>query len=294
MRNSFSKILSSKVFQYSMIALTAVLSAFNYEIFIFPNSFAPAGINGLATMIQHAFGFNVGYLSLIINIPMLAVAIFVLNRSYATRTLTQILVFATSMIIVGQLDLDAIRFVAKDGGEAIMAAIAGGFFGGIFYSLAIRLGGSTGGTDIIGEFIHKKTPEYDTVWIIFVLNALVAVLSYFIYGYQYTPVILCIIYCLVSSRVSDAIFKGALGGLRFEVITADAEALAAELMNELHHGCTVIKAKGMYSKNEQDLLVCVVNRRQIVDFENILKKYEHSFATVSHVNKTFGKFNKIK
>ena len=59
-----------------------------YEIFVFPNSFAPAGINGIVTMIQYLFRFKVGYLSLIINLPMLAVAWFVLDRSYALRTLT--------------------------------------------------------------------------------------------------------------------------------------------------------------------------------------------------------------
>ena len=289
-----SKIYGYKPLQYLILALTAVAAAFNYEIFIFPNNFAPAGINGIATMIQHLFNFSFGYMSLLINIPMLVVAIFVLNRSYATRTLTHVLTFAISLLILRQFDLSAIKFVAKDGGDAILAAIAGGFFGGIFYSLSIRLGGSTGGTDIIGSFIHKKSPEYNTIWIIFMINAVVAVSSFFVYGYSYTPVILCIIYCFVNSRVSDAIFKGSMGGLRFEVITRDAESLAQELMANLHHGCTVIKAKGMYSKEEQEMLVCVVNRRQIVDFENILKKYDHSFTSVSSVNQTFGNFKNVK
>lgn len=289
-----SKINSSKPLQYVLLALIAVLAAFNYEIFIFPNSFAPAGINGVATMIQHALNFSFGYMSLIINIPMLIIAIFVLNRSYATRTLTHVLTFAVSLLILRNLDLSAIKFVAKDGGEAILAAIAGGFFSGIFYSLSIRLGGSTGGTDIVGSFIHKKSPEFDTVWIIFTINAIVAASSFFVYDFSYKPVILCIIYCFVNSRVSDAIFKGSRGGLRFEVITKDAEALANELMQNLRHGCTVINATGMYSHAEQKMLICVVNRRQIVDFETILSKYEHSFATVCSVKQIFGNFKKIK
>ena len=57
-----------KVLTYFVIAAVAFLSAVNYEIFIFPNEFAPSGINGICTMIQYVTGISVGYLSLLINI----------------------------------------------------------------------------------------------------------------------------------------------------------------------------------------------------------------------------------
>ncbi|MBQ8862008.1 MAG: YitT family protein [Clostridia bacterium] len=49
-------------FEYASIIALAFLMALSYEIFIFQNSFAPSGINGIATMIQHIFGFSVGYI----------------------------------------------------------------------------------------------------------------------------------------------------------------------------------------------------------------------------------------
>ena len=42
-----------KVWTYFVIAGVAFLSAMNYELFIFPNQFAPSGINGVCTMIQY-------------------------------------------------------------------------------------------------------------------------------------------------------------------------------------------------------------------------------------------------
>ncbi|MEE1327574.1 MAG: YitT family protein, partial [Oscillospiraceae bacterium] len=59
-----------KVLTYFVIAAVAFLSAVNYEIFIFPNEFAPSGINGICTMIQYVTGINLGYMSLLINIPL--------------------------------------------------------------------------------------------------------------------------------------------------------------------------------------------------------------------------------
>lgn len=65
-----------KFLEFLLISVLAVLSAVTYIIFIFPNSFAPAGFNGIATMIQYVFGFNAGYLSLLINIPLVIVVVF--------------------------------------------------------------------------------------------------------------------------------------------------------------------------------------------------------------------------
>ena len=142
----------------ALIAL-AFLAALNYEIFVHPNQFAPAGINGIATMVQYLLNFSIGYMSLLINIPMLIVASFLLNRSYSFRTLAYVLVFAGSLLILQRIDISAIQFVASDNGSAIMASVAAGFFNGLFYSLSIRMGGSTGGTDIVGSFVHAKAPQ---------------------------------------------------------------------------------------------------------------------------------------
>lgn len=46
----------------------------SYELFVFPNAFAPAGINGLATMLQYLLHINIGYLSLLINLPLVLLA----------------------------------------------------------------------------------------------------------------------------------------------------------------------------------------------------------------------------
>ncbi len=288
------KVWRSAPFQYITLFVLAVISAFCFEIFVYPNDFAPSGVNGLATMVQHLTGVSVGYMALLVNLPMLIVAFFVINRRYALRNFAFLSVFSISCIILRETDLSFIVFRAADGGGAILAAVAGGFFYGVIYSLTVKLGASTGGTDIMAAFVNKRWPEFDTIWIIFALNTAVATLSFFVYGFNYTAVILCIINSYVSGRVSDTIFKGARSAAKFEVITDRPQELSQELMRALHHGCTVIPAKGMYSGAEHSMLICVVNRRQVVDFEKIIAKYDNTFAYISTVNGTFGTFHRIK
>lgn len=290
------KFGKTQVSRYLAIALFAVAYAMVYEIFVFPNDFAPAGVNGIVTMIQYLFHFKVGYLSLIVNIPMLAVAFFVLNRSYAFRTLTFILVFSAALLISEQLGIaeSEIVFHSSDVGGRLLAAIAAGLFNGFLYSMSVRMGGSTGGSDVVGEFIHHAHPEYNTVWIIFTINVVVALGSFFVYDFRYEPVILCAVYIFVNSRTSDAIFKGNRAAAKFEVITTQPEQLSRELIAALHHGCTVIRAEGMYTHSNRAMLICVINRRQVVDFERIIRKYDNTFAYISTVNGIVGNFKKIK
>ena len=61
----------------------------------------------------------------------------------------------------------------------------------------------------------------------------------------------------------------------------------------MRHGVTVIPAEGMFSKQEKKLLVCIVNRHQIVQFQNILCRFPGSFAYVSEVTETLGYFKHI-
>ena len=64
----------SPLFSYVIVAGLACVMGLSYELFVFPNSFAPAGINGLTTMIQYLFHINIGYLSLLINLPLILLA----------------------------------------------------------------------------------------------------------------------------------------------------------------------------------------------------------------------------
>ena len=289
--NFIRRVFQKPFFQYPLAILLAIASTLTYEIFVYPNSFAPTGINGLATMVQYVFGLSVGYIALLVNVPMLIVAWFVLKRTYALRTFAFVIAFALSGIFFQKVDLSSIAFYAEDGGGAILAAVAGGFCYGVFYSIALRSGGSTGGVDIIAAFINHKRPQYDTVWLIFALNTVVAGISFFVYGMDYQAVILCIIYNLVCSWVSDRLIKGARTAAKFEVITQHPRELADELMACMHHGCTVVPARGMYSNTDRAVLICVVNRRQVVEFERIVQKYEGTFAYISTVNGTVGKFD---
>ena len=278
---------------YGTVMALAVVMGLSYEVFVFPNAFAPAGINGLATMIQYLFHVSIGYMSLLINLPLIFLAWRHVDRDFALKNLAFVLVFSAVTLTLNRVDLSAVAYHTDNGNSAILGPVAAGVVSGAVYGFTIRQNGSTGGTDIVAAWVRKKHPEASLVWVIFSLNASVAVLSFFVYGCKFEPVILCLAYCYLSSRISDSILKGGKRALKFEVVTKEASALSVRLMEELGHGVTVLPARGMYSTEPRDFLICVVNRHQIVRFQEILRQFPGTFAWVSEVNETLGNFKHI-
>ena len=78
------------------------------------------------------------------------------------------------------------------------------------------------------------------------------------------------------------------------MVTSYPEEISKEIIEKLKHSATVVHAQGMYTHTEKALLICVINKHQIIDFENIIKKYEGTFAYISSVNETVGNFAMIK
>ncbi len=283
----------SELISAGAMVLCAVLMGFNYELFIFPNVFAPAGLNGLATMVQYLFHLNIGFFSLIVNVPLLFFAWRNVDRTFTLHTLLFILVFSGSALLLAQLDLSLFIYHTDTGTSAILGPVIAGIINGAIYSFVLRVNGSTGGTDVIAALIRKRRPEASLMWLIFALNAVVAAISYFVYHFQIEPVVLCLVYCYISSWVSDRMMKAGKRALKFEVITDRPNELAAQLMREMHHGVTVLPAEGMFSGGKKGLLICVVNRHQIVRFHEILGAFPGAFAYVSDVNETMGNFQKV-
>ena len=70
-----------------IIPAMAVLMALSYAIFVFPNSFAPAGINGIITMIQYLLHIDIGYLSLAVNLPLFLLTWKSAGNGFSIRSL---------------------------------------------------------------------------------------------------------------------------------------------------------------------------------------------------------------
>ena len=282
-----------KVWTYLCIVAIAMICALNYNLFIFPNKFAPAGINGICTMIQYLTGINVGYMSLLINIPLAIWVYLKVSKPLAVRSMVYVAVFSVSLVVLEHVDLSAFAYATANGTSTILGPLVGGIIYGFSYSLLVKASANSGGTDFVAAAIHKNRPDLNFFYILFALNAFVAITSYFVYDYKIEPVLLCIMYCFTSSTITDKLAKSGRSAVCFEIITDYPEEISNEIIEKLHHSCTLIPAKGMYSGRQTNMLVCVVNKTQVAALTQIVKKYPNTFAVMDLVSEVMGSFKRL-
>lgn len=284
---------AKKALTYLFIVGLALLNSLSYSLFIFPNSFAPAGLNGICTMIQYIFGINVGYMSLLVNIPLALMVLFKVGKSLAGRSMLYVAAFSLFLILFERIDLSAFAYDTPNGTSKIMGPLVAGIINGVCYAMLVRTSSSSGGTDFVAAVIHRSRPDLNFFNIVFTLNACVACASYFVYGYEMEPVILCILYSFMSTTVSDRVMKSGRSAIRCEIVTDYPEEISQAIIHQLHHSATLTPGKGMFSGRETNILVCVVNKSQIAALSAIVRQFPNTFAIMSGVSEVMGNFKRM-
>jgi len=276
---------------YGVVILVALMMALNYQLFVFPNSFAPAGLNGIFTMVQYVFGFKFSYTTIILNIPLAIAAYFINSKPRALRSLTYCLSFSVFLMLLDYVDLSA--FVYTSTISTLVGPLVAGLITGFGGYVMHKLNACYGGTEFIAGFIHRYMPNVNFFNIIFVLNISVAFVSYFVYGYKMEPVLMCIVYCFGSSSVRDSLNRRHESAVRCEIITEHAQEIQERIIHQLHHSATVISGKGAYSGGDKTILLCVVNSTQVSEVTKLVSEYPDSFVIIGSVTRIVGNFKRL-
>ncbi|MGM9589819.1 MAG: YitT family protein [Faecousia sp.] len=282
-----------KIWTYLVIAGIGIIGALNYELFVFPNAFAPSGINGICTIIQELFGISVGSLSLLINVPLAAMCYFKVSKPIALRSMVYVVTFSVGLLILDHVDLSMFAYSTPNGTSKIMGPLVAGIIHGFNCSILARASAYSGGTDFISALIHEKDPNKSVYGMTFTMNVFIAGISYFVFGYQMEPVIMCILYSFAASTLVERRIKSGREAVRFEIITDYPMEISDEIIKKVHHTATLIPAKGMYAGRETNLLICVVNKTQASIVARIIRKYPYTFSIVDSVSEVMGNFKTL-
>ncbi len=270
-----------------LILVASFLRAVSVYSFVVPNNFAPGGVTGLAAIFEYKLHVNAGYFLAALNAPLVVVAFVFVNKKFAAISTSAI--FLSSGLIVLFEKLHFPTFVsAATGADQVLPALAGGILGGTGIALMLKAGGSCGGTDIIATIVQKKYSATNVAWFIFLMDSTVVLASAFVYDDAMVPVLLSFVQMFVSSKMAETILSGFKSAIKFEVITSHPEEFSQEVISLMHRSVTMVEAKGMYTGENHALLICIVSKRQMSAFREVLKKFPDSFAYISNTSEIFG------
>jgi uncharacterized membrane-anchored protein YitT (DUF2179 family) len=265
--------------------VAALMSAFGMHYFVTSNNFAPAGLDGVATMIAHLAGVNPAYFILALNLPLLVVAWFVLKRRYVIYTVLFTLISSGAMLIFEKVEMPIFA-----SGEGLMAAIFSGALFGLRTGLMLRISASSGGIDIIASMINKKYPYRNIENVITAICYAIIGVSYFVYDRNVMSVLLAVVQMFVFERASGVLLRENRNAVEVKIITKNPEEIKDDIIYNLKHGATVVESYGMYTSEKSFMIISIINIRQIPELFEILKKYPNTFAYYDNVDGVRGNF----
>ena len=282
-----------KAFLYTL--LSSLLIAFAAHSLIEPNGFTIGGVSGIAVLVSVATEGRIPQSLTIFtcNFPLVVLSFFFVKKRFAILSAMNIGMQSFWLFVMEQLMNEfVIKFTYN--GEKIFAALGAGLCVGVAIALAFKVGGSTGGADIVAVMIQRKVGANSIAWMLFVLNVIVISMSLFVFrgetlALTMLPIMMAAFESYIESRTNESITNGFQSAREFRIITDKPEEMAQALMKELSRGVTALPATGMYTKLTHTMLLCVVNRRQVVTLKRIMKQVDpDSFAVMSNVSQVLG------
>ena len=279
------KQVVKKIFRYVFITFTATLYAVGIALFLNPNNLAPGGISGIAIILKKMFpGLpGVGMLILLINIPILAVGIKKFGIKFILSTMYS--------LIVSSVLIDILPIVFNVNGvtdNKMLASVIGGATFGLGMGLMFRLDTTTGGLDIFVKIIKQKKPHLKTGQIYFFFFFVILAASAMSFK-DVEVALYAAIAIYVSTVVMDRAIYGGDEATLVYIISEKRELIARRMMKEVNVGATMIQAKGAYSNETTEVIMCVMKKQTLVKVRNILKQTDSgAFMIVSSANEVFG------
>ncbi|MFC4778883.1 YitT family protein [Paenibacillus sp. GCM10023252] len=261
-----------------LIPLGAVAMAVALEIFLVPNEVIDGGITGLSIVASELSNVALGIFIFVLNLPFLMIGYKQIGKTFALSTLYGIVVMSVTTALL--------HHVHPFTEEKILAVLFGGVILGFGIGLVLRYGGSLDGLEIVAILISKKT-RISVGQIILFLNVFVFIIAGFVFGWDSAMYSIFTFY--IASKVMDIVVQGLDESKSVTIISSEYEEISEAIMERLGRSTTYIYARGGYSREDTQMLYCVVTRLELAKLKSVVHEIDQSaFIAVQNVADVHG------
>ena len=260
------------------IVIGCVIGAAAYPTFLDPGKIAPGGLTGVAMILKHLWGWDIGITSLILNIPLFVVGYKAMGRVFAFRSLVATVLFSL------MIDLLPLREIPV---EPILGTLYGGILLGIGLGFILRGGATTGGTDMAARMVHKYLPFLSVGMFLFLIDCVVVIAAWIFIGSS--EALYALIRIFVSGKAVDMVMLGLSSNKACFVISDAWERVSQRLMNEMERGVTQLTAKGAYTGKDRPVVLCVLPPQEVSRLKEIVRQEdEKAFMFITEAHEALG------
>lgn len=235
-----------------------------------------------------------------INIPLFIFAWFKVSKRFAT--------FSAISVIIQSTVIGFIPSTPFQGQDPLLLSVIGGMLIGVGVGGALRFGTSTGGFDIIAQYVALNKGR-SVAQISTSINVIVAILGSIILSFGPGTEMLVagqseaqiisgiklggliasytIIRLIITMLVTDKIHT-IYNYIEYNIITDKGEELSQAIIEHVHRGVTIMDVRGGYGFNEKNMLYLIVMSFERHKLDRVIKQVDPDAFLVSKPVKSIG------
>jgi len=266
-----------------LIVAGVVITAFALKGFLVPNHFFDGGVTGISLLLHELYHWNLGYVIIAANIPLIAASFFTINRGFAIKTFISVVLLGVCLLYPG------FPVITSD---KLLISIFGGFFLGVGIGLTMRAGCAVDGIEVLALYTLRRS-SFTISEIILGLNIIIFGLAAFKFGIQ-TSLYSMLTY-FTASKTIDYVVEGLEAYTGVTIISAKSEEIKHRLVNGLGRGITVYKGERGYLPgkfevhDDCDIIFTIITRLEMRRLKNMVTEIDpRAFVFANTIKETSG------
>lgn len=269
-----------RIWNYLAILFGGVVIACGFNLFLIPHHLLSGGVSGLAMLIGYFSPFNISVMYFVLNIPILIAGWIQLGKKFIVLSVLSVV---TVTIL---LEFIPVRAVASD---MLLSSVFGGVLVGLGAGISFRVGGSTGGFDIIGSIVTRYR-DFPVGAVLVGMNAVVILAVAYLEG-DWNLALASMLSIYVTGRVIDLLHVNHIK-VTVYIVTDQTDALLEKLLKR-PRGVTKIKTQGAFTHKEKDMLMTVTTRYELAELKTIIKETDpQAFVNIVETVAVMGQFRR--
>lgn len=247
------------------ILLGDLICSFAVVKFLVPAGLLSGGLGGIGLMIEYLTGLPTGVSVFVLNLPMMIVGAFFLNKKFMTYAFLSTFIYSFILIAMRQIP---INFNLENN---MLYAVFGGFINGLGMGVLFKHGACQGGLDILAT-IFKTKLNVNIGSSLMAINALIIGVASYIFSLERG--LLTIVAMYVAYKMLDKIQMGFGDTKQIMIMTAKQREVTDKILSDLHRGVTLLHGEGAFTHKQQNVIYCIVSTRQVVTIKRILNEVD--------------------
>src|SRR5690606_39172355 len=233
-----------------------------------PNHFFDGGVTGISLLIHEIYHFNIAYVIVLANLPLIVMGAYQISRTFAWKTLACVILLGICLLYVPYPPITS---------DKLLVSIFGGVFMGLGVGLAMRAGCALDGIEVLALYTLRWA-SFTVSEVILGINIVIFLIAAVQLGLQ--TALYSILTYYTASRTISFVVEGLEEYTAVNIISSKSDVIKARLVQEMGKGITVYKGERGFLKDSfdvshpVDIIFTVVTRFEVRRLKAVVKEVD--------------------